>query len=81
MTNKLVAIIVTAPGKYQIELEVEGTARRLTFDCAVVETDLGINVVERSEVLAAYVDPHGKIAMPLMEAILQFHRAQKVDYP
>jgi hypothetical protein len=35
MANKLVAIIVTAPGKYQIELEVEGTARRLMFDCAI----------------------------------------------
>jgi hypothetical protein len=81
MTSKLLAITRTGPGQYQIKLEVPDTARRLTFDCTVVETEIGISVVERSEALAAYVDPYGKMAMPLMEAILQFHRAQKVDYP
>jgi hypothetical protein len=82
MTSKLRSITCIAPGQYSVQVDVAGIDQRLTFKFDVDDTQLGIQVVQRSDEFLKYVaQTSGPDYSLLMEAILRFHRAQQLDYP
>lgn len=80
MTSKLSSIVRRSPGKYRVELEGLDTSQRMAFDFDVDSRD-DIEVVEWSDEFARYLSQNLGRASSLMEAVLKFHRAQKVEYP
>jgi hypothetical protein len=80
MTSRLSSITCTTPGQYRVQLEVLGTDQRLTFDFSV-NTAQNIDVVTRDDDFIAYIAQNLRAYSPLMEAVLKFHLAQKVEYP
>jgi hypothetical protein len=80
MTSRLRSITCTTPGQYRVQLEVLGTDQRLIFDFTV-DTAHDIDVVTRVDDFIAYITQDSRAYSPLMEAVLKFHLAQKVEYP
>jgi hypothetical protein len=80
MTSKLSSIIRRSPGIYTVGLDVVGTDKRLAFDF-VVDSGGGIEVVVSSDEFTAYVAHNFGPFSPLMEAVRQFHRTQKIEFP
>ncbi len=78
MTSKLNAITCKSPASYQIELEVVGTGEKLNFEFMVDDTS-GIEVVTWSREFELYVCCNFGPLAPLMDAILRFHQAQKIE--
>ena len=80
MTSQLNAIVRNAPGQYTVHLELLGTSRRLSFDFTV-DTAQGIERVNWSDDFAAHMGQNLGPTSPLLEAVLQFHRAGKIELP
>jgi len=78
MSTTLASISCTAPNVYEVVLEMRqgGTA---LFEFEVESGD--IEVVKWSPQFAAYMQQNLGPASPLLEAILQFHRARRVEFP
>jgi hypothetical protein len=80
MSRKLKAITRKAPNQYSVHLEEQGSDRTLIFDFTV-DSQNDIDVVQWSEDFPAYVEHNFGAVQELLEAVLRFHLARKVDYP
>jgi hypothetical protein len=78
MSTTLFSISCTAPDVYEVVLEMQN-GRSAIFKFEVESRD--IDVVKWSSQFAAYMQQNLGPASPLLEAILQFHRARRVEFP
>ena len=78
MNTKLASIICRASSLYDVVLETPGIGTTV-FTFEVESGD--IEVVKWSSQFAAYMQQNLGPASPLLEAILQFHRARRVAFP
>jgi len=80
MSKKLISILCEAPHRYRVQLRDEDDGHTLTFDFNVIEHN-DIDMVQWSDEYAAYIEQNFGPYKALLEAILQFHLARKVDLP
>ena len=80
MSSKLIAIAYKARDQYSVQLREQGSDRTLTFDFSVDGRN-NIDVVQWSDEFTAYVENNFGPVQALLEAVLRFHLARKIDYP
>ena len=75
MSKKFISILCEASHRYRVQLRDEDDGHTLTFDFN------DIDMVQWSDEYAAYIEQNFGPYKALLEAILQFHLARKVDLP
>jgi hypothetical protein len=84
MTRILKAITRKSPGHYRIELEESNMNQTLSFDFEIKYVNVDsqeIEVLPSTDEFAVYVNGNVGAFPSLFKAILNFHFAQKLEYP
>jgi len=80
MSKTLISILCEAPHRYRVQLADGDDGASLTFHFNVIEHN-GIEVVQSSEEFATYIQQNFGPYKALLEAILRFHLATKLNLP
>jgi hypothetical protein len=80
MTTKLTSIEYRSPGRYEVRLHDTDTGNTSVFDFEV-DVHQNIEFVKPGDAFAAHVRSELARVSPVIQAVLQFHRARKIELP